>query len=73
MFKAMLIVCALNHVPHIETQCFKVYDLKAPKGYNKINDCYNRASEMLILVRDRMEYPHAIRVQCSIEGDKYGS
>ena len=48
MFKAMLIVCALNHVPHIETQCFKVYDLKAPKGYNKINDCYDRASEMLV-------------------------
>ena len=73
MYKAMLIVCALNQVPHIESQCFYVYDLQQPKGYNKINDCYNRASEMLIMVRDRMEYPHAIRVQCKIKGDKYGS
>ena len=53
MFKAMLIVCALNQ-HHISRQCFNVYDLQAPKGYNKINDCYDRASEMLVLVRDRM-------------------
>ena len=73
MYKAILTVCLLNHAPHIETDCFNVYDLQAPKGDNKINDCYDRASEMLVLVRDRMTYPHAIRVQCLIEGDKYGS
>ena len=38
MYKAILTVCLLNHAPHIETDCFNVYDLQAPQGYNKIND-----------------------------------